>query len=140
MRFVLDNSVTMRWLFSDGSEADLAYAGYVLDRLSDVSVQAIAPSIWPLEVANVIARAEGKRLLRAARSMQFLTLLDDLSVVVDSDSARSAMDTTLHLARRYQLSAYDASYLELAIREAVPLATLDVALTQAADQAGVERL
>lgn len=140
MRFVLDNSVVMRWLFVDGSETDRGYASHVLDRLGDLEMQATAPSIWPLEVANVIARAESEGILHEARSTRFLRLIENLDVVVDNDTALNAMGATLHLARRYRLSAYDASYLELALREAVPLATLDIALQQAANQAGVEYL
>ena len=63
MRFVLDNSVCMRWLFGDGGTDDLDYALRVLALLEDGSGEAVAPSIWPLEVANVIARAENRRLI-----------------------------------------------------------------------------
>lgn len=137
MRFVLDNSVVMRWLFADGSDADLNYASHVLDRLAVVDVHAIAPSVWVLEVANVIARAEAKAMLSEARSAEFLRLLDGLAVSIDRGTAEYALGTTLQLARRYALSAYDAAYLELALREGLPLATLDADLKRAAVAAGV---
>lgn len=137
MRFVLDNSVAMRWLFADGSDADQAYANHVLDKLGDPERQAVAPSVWPLEVANVIARAEAKHALAESRSAQFLALLEGLAVAVDADTGQYAFNTTLQLARRFRLSAYDAAYLELALRETLPLATLDFALSQAATTTGV---
>ena len=140
MRFVLDNSVAMRWLFADGSGADLAYAEHVLDVLGRPNAQAIAPSIWPLEVANVISRAEAKNWLVNARSAEFLRLLDALAIAVDSDTSKYALGATLELARRYRLSAYDAAYLELSLREGLPLATLDTGLHHAVESAGVARL
>lgn len=140
MQFVLDNSVVMRWLFADGSDADRAYASHVLDVLGRPGTQAVAPSIWPLEVANVISRAEARNLLVNARSAEFLRLLDALAVSVDGETAAYALGTTLELARRYSLSAYDAAYLELSLREGVPLATLDADLHHAAEKAGVEKL
>lgn len=138
MRLVLDNSVAMRWLFSDGSEADREYADHVLRRLSEDDGDAIAPSIWPLEVANVVARAEATGVIREAKSAEFLHLLDALDVLIDEETALHSLGSTLQLARRYQLSAYDASYLELALRVSAPMATLDTALRKAAEQAGVD--
>ena len=137
MRFVLDNSVVMRWLFGDGNQRDLAYASHVLDALANSDAQAVVPSVWPLEVANVVTRAEAKGLLTEARSLQFLRLLEDLAIATDADTAQYALKDTLQLARRFALSAYDAAYLELALRQGLPLATLDAALHQAASKAGV---
>jgi|AntDeeMetagen681_2_1112603.scaffolds.fasta_scaffold02450_4 Predicted nucleic acid-binding protein, contains PIN domain len=130
----------MRWLFVDGSESDLAYAHYVLGILEKTDVQAWAPSLWRLEVANVISRAEAKHLLVESRSAEFLRLLGALEIVVDSDTAEHALGNTLELARRYSLSAYDAAYLELALREGVALATLDAGLQNAAAKAGIVKL
>ncbi len=140
MRFVLDNSVVMRWLFGDGNERDLAYASRVLDALADPEAQALVPSVWPLEVANVIARAEARGLINEARSLQFLRLLEDLAIATDADTPQQALKETLQLARRFALSAYDAAYLELALRRGLPLATLDAALQKAATKAGISRV
>jgi hypothetical protein len=137
MRFILDNSVSMRWLFGDGSPSDQQYAGRVLQSMTSVSV--LVPSVWGLEVANVIARAEKKFGLTKARSAQFLLLLKQLHIQIDDKTHHYAMSDILQLARRYHLSAYDASYLELALRESLPLATLDESLQKAAKKAGVNR-
>ena len=137
MRFVLDNSVTMRWFFGDGKPQDLAYAGKVLDLMQEA--QALVPATWGLEVANVIAKAEEKALVTEARSGAFLEMLEDVDIEADSATFAHALSDTLQLARRYKLSSYDASYLELALRLGLPLATLDDGLQKAAKKAGVKR-
>lgn len=137
MQFVLDNSVCMRWLFSDGSSDDLSYASYVLGLLEDDSNDALAPGIWPLEVANVIARAEAKNLIGEAQSTEFTSTLKDMAIEIDRATAAHALDDTLQLARRFNLSAYDAAYLELALRQGIPMATLDANLRDALSWTGV---
>lgn len=136
MNFVIDNSVVMRWFFGDGKPLDLRYASGVLDAMQ--SGNAIVPSVWGLEVANVISRAEAQGLVTEARSEAFLEMLVGLAIEVDGGSADHALSSTLNLARRYKLSSYDASYLELALRQGVALATLDADLRKAAKKAGVE--
>jgi predicted nucleic acid-binding protein len=137
MSFVLDNSVTMRWFLGDGKPLELAYAGKVLDAMKDT--KALVPAIWRLEVANVIAKAEATALVSEARSEAFLEMLEDLDIEVDASTSAHALSSTLQLARRYRLSSYDASYLELALRLGLPLATLDEDLQKAAKKAGVKR-
>lgn len=139
MRFVLDNSVTMRWLFGDGSRDDLGYAERILERLADAGTTALVPSIWALEAANVIARAESRGLITEARSREFLTLLQDMAIEPDPETFDHAFEETLHLAQRHALSAYDAAYLELSLREGVPLATLDTELLRALAETGGTR-
>ena len=136
MSFVLDNSVTMRWFFGDGKPQELAYAGKVLDAMK--AATALVPVTWGLEVANVIAKAEAKALVTEARSGAFLEMLEGVDIEMDAATFAYALSDTLQLARRYKLSAYDASYLELALRSGVPLATLDEGLQKAAKKAGVK--
>ena len=114
MQFVLDNSVCMRWLFSDGSSDDLSYASYVLSLLEDGSNDALAPSICPLQVANVIARAEAQNLIAEAQTTAFTSTLKDMAIEIDPATAAHVLDDTLQLACRLNLSACDAAYLELA--------------------------
>jgi len=137
MSFVLDASVTMRWFFGDGRPQDVAYAGKVLDAMAES--KALVPSIWGLEVANVLAKAEAVALVTEARSEAFLETLSGIDIEVDTATSAHALFGTLHLARRYGLSAYDASYLELALRLSMPLATLDEDLQKAAKKAGVKK-
>ncbi len=137
MSFVLDNSVTMRWFFGDGKPQELAYAGKVLDAMKKVNAR--VPVTWGLEVANVIAKAEAKSLVTEARSGAFLEMLEGVDIEVDPATFAHALSDTLQLARRYELSAYDASYLELSLRLGIPLATLDEDLQKAAKKAGVKK-
>ena len=136
MKFVLDNSVTMRWFFGDGKSKDLNYAKDVLEAMRRVS--AIVPAIWGLEVSNVISKAEAKGLVTEARSSIFLEMLKELDIEADVQTYARSLDDILNLARRYGLSAYDASYLELAMRENLSLATLDEDLIKAAKKAGTK--
>ena len=95
------------------------------------------PSLLALETANVVAKIEAKGLVTEADSQRFIALLGRLNIVIDQATAVHALGDTLNLARRYKLSAYDAAYLELALRAGLPLATLDLDLAKAAASAGV---
>lgn len=137
MSFVLDNSVVMRWYFGDGSVSDLEYASRVLDSMTSAAV--LVPGVWGLEVANVLARAEAKGLTTEARTETFVGMLNRMDISTDTATSAQALSGILQLARRYNLSSYDASYLELAMREDLPLATLDDDLRRAAQRAGVNQ-
>ncbi len=125
--FVVDNSVVMAWCFEDEAGK---YADAVLERLT-VS-EAMVPAIWPLEVGNVLLVAERQRRLRRADSERFIALLRQLPIVVEQDDARRALGDVMALARDVGLSTYDASYLNVALRHGLPIATLDRNLRKAA--------
>jgi predicted nucleic acid-binding protein len=139
VNFVLDASVTMCWLLSDGKASATAYARQVLEAVASAETQAVVPMIWGLEVANVIAKAEARELITEAHSEAFLEMLGGIDIEVDSATFAKSLGDTLQLARRHHLSAYDASYLEVALREGLSLATLDDDLMKAAKKAGVKR-
>jgi predicted nucleic acid-binding protein len=138
VRFVLDASVALSWLLEDAG-ARQAYAVATFDTLASPTAQANVPVTWGLEIANVIAKSEARGVLVPSRSQAFIAALRAAPIVCDSDTDSKAFNETLQLARRYALSSYDASYLELALRMAQPLATLDEALQRAAHKAGVKR-
>ncbi len=131
-RFVLDNSIVMSWCFQDEASA---YADAVLDALEDS--EAIVPSVWPLEVANVLLVAEGKQRLARADTARFVTLVRSLPIMVEDETPDRILGEILALARDYGLSCYDASYLDLAVRTSLPIATLDEDLSKAAKRCGV---
>lgn len=137
---MLDNSVCMRWLFCDGQPEDRAYAARVLQHMIDDVAEAVVPGLWPLEAGNVMVRAEARQQLSEARSAEFLGVLGGMNIRTDADTASRALHDTLQLARRFRLSTYDASYLELALREALPLATLDENLRRALRDTGGQLL
>ena len=130
--FVVDNSVVMSWCFKDETNQ---YADAVLDRLSEAT--AFVPSIWPLEVVNVLLAAERKKRLNEADSVRFITLLSQLPIMVEHERPERIMKDLLALARANNLSSYDASYLDLSMRKGFPLATLDTRLREAAKKTEV---
>ena len=136
MKFVLDASVALLWLAPETYPSGVEYAESVLKALKQS--QAVVPSLLALEVANVVAKLESKGLVAEADSQRYIALLGRLNVSIDQGTAAHAMGDTLNLARRYKLSAYDAAYLELALRSGLPLATLDSDLAKAATTAGVK--
>lgn len=134
-RFVLDNSVTMRWLLASMDAKDQAYAECVLRSLSDAD--AVVPGLWHLEVVNVLMVAERKDHIVVSEVEGFLSQLEALPIETDPLTSRQSFNRILSLSRAYGLSSYDAAYLELAVREGLALASLDKALVKAAGQAGV---
>ncbi len=135
MSLVLDNSVAMLWLLPQSNPAGMALADKVLTRLPNDG--AMAPSLWTLEAANVIAKCQRLGKITQAQASAFVALLEGLGIAIDTSTSQRALHDTLDLARQFRLSAYDAAYLELALREQLPLATLDDALQNAAREAGV---
>ena len=135
MNFVLDASVALLWLVPQTNSAGVDYADAVLTALKES--QAVVPSLFALETANVVAKVESKGIVTEADSQRFITLLGQLNIATDQATMGHALGDTLNLARRYRLSAYDSAYLELALRTGLPLATLDADLAKAATTAGV---
>ena len=133
--FVTDNSVVMSWCFKDEGNP---YADLVLDRLSGAT--AVVPSIWPLEVINVLLVAESRKRISEADSVRFITLLSQFPIVVEYEKPEQIMKDLLPLARIHNLSSYDASYLDLAMRKGVHMATLDNRLINAARAVDVKIL
>jgi len=130
--FVVDNSVVMAWCFQDEASQ---YADAILGSL-EVS-RAIVPSIWPLEVENVLLVAELRNRLSEADSARFIALLTELPITIEQESPERMMREILALAREHQISSYDASYLDLAMRKGVPIATLDNGLIKASERSQV---
>lgn len=136
---VLDASVTMTWFLADATDGDRAYAADVLEATQKRDAIAVVPVTWALEVSNVLARTESRDVVTEAQSQAFLEMLSTLPVRADEATFAQSLTDTLQLARRHRLTSYDASYLELALRTGLPLATLDADLARAAHRAGVRR-
>jgi predicted nucleic acid-binding protein len=139
--FVLDNSVSMRWAFNDGSPADQHYADSVLALLeSNPDVTAIVPSLWWLEAANTLVRAEKQNLIKQSDTNTFFELIKELSPVTELNSHYFLTDLIIPLAKAQNLSVYDATYLGICVAKGLALASLDTALIQAAKRTGVATL
>jgi predicted nucleic acid-binding protein len=130
--FVLDNSIALTWCFED--ERTSATTA-LLDRVGEAG--ALAPGLWPLEALNGLLVAERRGRLDSARRQRLAGFLHALPIRLDNETASQAWTTTVDLAERFALSAYDAAYLELAQRRGLPLATVDRDLRAAAYALGL---
>lgn len=132
MSLVLDCSATIAWCFTSETTPEIE-ALFV-----DVAVNgAFAPALWPLEVANVLMIGVRKQRLSPLRRSELLEELINLKIRIDHEPSGQAWRDMIRLADRHGLTAYDASYLELAVRRALPLATLDRRLRAAAEAENV---
>ena len=123
----------MAWCFEDQSTP---YTDAVLQAVID-GAAVIVPVIWKLEVVNTLVVAERRKKLAPAKSAVFLRDLQKFTITVDLEGIDQVFSTVLDQARLYQRSAYDASYLELAKRRGLPLATRDQPLGKAAQEIGI---
>src|SRR5882762_2198874 len=129
VNFVLDASVTLGWHLTrpNPNEALLAQ-----EALHGTMIHgALVPYLWYPEVANALVIAERQGASTAQDSSGFLADLDSLPISFDPSLPHSMQSKVLTLARTYQLTAYDATYLELALRKAAQLATFDRKLAEA---------
>jgi predicted nucleic acid-binding protein len=131
MLIVIDVSVMASWHFPDEYRAE---SHSLLDSLERQTRSVRVPGIWWFEIRQMLLKGERRRRATQLQTEQFLLFLRALPIaIVENLDA----DAILALARRHQLSFYDAAYLELAQRESLPLATLDHALVRAASAEGV---
>ena len=133
--FIIDCSITMAWCFGDEATPKTLQ---LLERLETDAV--LVPSLWFLEVANVLAMAERRKRIAAAESDEFVSLLTKFQIEVDDQAHQRAFSQLLSSCRSHALTSYDAVYLELATRRRLPLATLDDPLRRAAKALGVKLL
>lgn len=129
MAFVLDASIAMSWAFLDEDDAAAVAA---LNRLDTEA--AIVPTVWWFEIRNVLLINERRQRISEDDTASFLHVLGTLDIGIDRSPDDAALMT---LGRRHRLTVYDAAYLELALRRAVPLATLDRKLAEAARREGI---
>jgi len=129
---VLDCSATLAWLHDDERAPQV-------QRIFDHVVEsgACVPGLWHLEVANALTMSVRRKRITPEQRDEFLAQLSNLDIQTDVHTAQEAWSATLRLADRHGLTVYDAAYLELAERRALPLATLDDDLRKAAEAAGV---
>lgn len=133
---VLDASVALAWSFKDEVSP---YAVFVVRSVKNA--RAVAPMIWPLEVNNALISAVRRGRIDELIADRIRNTLDRLPLDIDSEIAVARLgQRILHLGIDHGLSAYDASYLELAMRRGLPLATQDDRLVRAATEAGVSIL
>ena len=135
MSLILDASMALSWYFAD-EQTDAADT--ILDRVAEQG--AVVPSLWRLEVANALQVSVRRKRFDMAFRNRALLQLSQLNIAVDPDTDTNAWSATLKLSDQFQLTLYDAAYLELAQRRALPLASLDRPLRKAAGTLGIELL
>jgi predicted nucleic acid-binding protein len=137
MPFVLDASVSAVWALIDETNplATQILDGWAANPLHPEA--AFVPSLWWFEIRNLLVINERRKRITAADSASFLRVLSSFPIEIDEEPDEDAI---FGFARRHQLSFYDATYLEIAHRKGLPLATLDKALRTAAEAAGIPLL
>ena len=129
---VVDNSVVMAWCFRDeGTAFTRAVLAAVVERF------ALDLNGWPLEAGNTILVAERRKRIEPEEVSGLLAMLEELPFQVEQEPPSRMLKEIFALAREHQLSTYDASYLDLALRRGIPLATQDKSLHRAAAKCGV---
>jgi len=128
---VVDASCALSWCFADESDT---YAESILHVLAKEG--ALVTSHWRLEIANTLLIGERRKRHQQSDTARSITFLDALPIHVDDQTSRRALGDALAIARSYGITVYDAAYLELSLREGLPLATLDSDLIEAARNSG----
>lgn len=131
--FVVDVSVGIAWVHPSQASPDT-------DRLLEavaLNVMVVVPALWFLEVSNVLLVAQRRNRLTATQRQIAMGVLSRLELTVDEEGSRYAFGRTSELAENHGLSIYDAVYLELAVRHALPIASRNEGLNQAAKKCGL---
>lgn len=129
---VLDASFACQWLFRDEASTAADTALRVIVREG-----ALVPALWIFEITNVLGLAARRGRLSAGDVQDALELLRSLPLVVDEPLSLEGSEAVLTFMLAHRLTAYDATYLELAQRRGLALATKDRDLLAAAPVAGV---
>lgn len=132
---VVDNSVMMRWLFNDGSETDQQYARKVLRHVEARKPQVIVPYIWVYEASFVINYYAKKGIVSYEEGMKHLDSLFDLCSVIRGEETPSEL---FDFSNTHGLSAYDSSYVMLALQQTRSIATLDKEIVGASGRLNLE--
>lgn len=128
--FIVDASVSAAWCLPDEATP------YTLAALHATATGEVwVPALWLLEMANLLHSAQRRRRISAAKRVELVAGIGALRVQVCREPV--ALATLDALSTEHGLSAYDACYLELAVRRRLPLATLDAELLAAMKRCSV---
>ncbi|MBB1630438.1 type II toxin-antitoxin system VapC family toxin [Cupriavidus sp. UME77] len=134
MTLVLDASMALAWLFERADQIQAECADKVLSALT--SNEVVVPPLWHVETANALLVAERRKIVTEAQVADFVSKLGSLPITTDSAAPAERREVVMALAREHRLTAYDATYLDLALRNGAALATFDGALASAMRNAG----
>jgi predicted nucleic acid-binding protein len=134
MKLVLDASMALSWLFARKNAKEVDCADQVLVNMANA--ETLVPALWHTEVINALLVGERHQVITEAQIIDYLNRLSGLPIITDTDAVVSRRDSILALAREHELTAYDATYLDLALRINAVLATFDTKLANAMRSAG----
>lgn len=129
---ILDASSVMPWFFPDEFNEASEKLQFAVNEYG-----AYVPALWYLEIANSLLVATRRKRIEWSNVRQYLNSLNALPIIQDEVGPSRSWEHILEFAAKNQISAYDATYLELAVRRRLPLATLDKKLAEAARAEGV---
>ena len=132
--FIVDASVGFAWVYQGQATPE---TDHLLNEIA-AGATVIVPGLWFLEMSNVLLMAQRRHRLTAAQRKAAMEKLSALQLTVNEEGSRNAFGKTSELAEKYGLTIYDATYLELALRRSLPLASRDEALRNAAKQCGLK--
>lgn len=131
--FVADASVAIAWVHPAQATPE---TDAMLDRLA-AGDSLVVPALWPLEVANALTVLRRRRKLTLDEVRTAIEIIRELPAVIDHEAAAMAFTRLVDLATRHELTIYDATYIEVATRRQLPLASNDARMKQAAIRSGV---
>jgi len=134
MDWVIDSSIALAWALPDETSRE---ADRFLSRISNSNILWVPP-LWWYEVANALLMAQRRKRLNEAQTIRLIELYGKLPIQTDMVLGPDKMRRFHALAIEYNLSAYDASYLEMAQQRGLGLATVDRQLRSIAQKAGVK--
>ncbi|MEO6920146.1 MAG: type II toxin-antitoxin system VapC family toxin [Collimonas sp.] len=134
MTLIIDASMALAWIYAREKPAEAACADRALQ--ASIEVAMMVPSLWHTEIANALLVGERRKIITEAQTIDYLMRLSRLPIAVDDVLPASRQEQVMALARQYSLTAYDATYLELALRMGATLATFDGKLATAMQGAG----
>ena len=134
MSLVLDASAALAWMFQRTDPDEIALADRLLDEIATQPIR--VPGLWHLEVANALLVAERRGVAKEAEVIDYRQRLARLPIMTDDIEIAARQEMIMALGRQFQLTAYDATYLELTLRTGSTLATFDARLAAAMKQAG----
>jgi predicted nucleic acid-binding protein len=132
--FVADASVAIAWVHPAQATSETEA---MLDALV-AGDSLVVPALWPLEVANALTILRRRRKLTPDEARNAIEIIRELPVVIDHEAAAVAFTRLVELASEHKLTIYDASYIELAARRQLPLASNDMRMKEAAIRSGVD--
>ncbi len=132
---IADVSIVLAWLYEESQTSQ------ALDVLPLIETNGLlVPALWWTELENGLVIGERRARNTTDQSAAFLEIVRSLPIRTDDMPPHQTCDRILAIARQHQLTAYDATYVELAVRESAALATFDTAIRRCAPQLGLSIL